>query len=239
MRLRIFAGPNGSGKSTLFKNFKKKYDPGLFVNADDMERELREAGTLDLSPFGIEITTKVLEAYKSKNSLFASALKLSPELRLTIAQNAIRLERGETNSYLAAFLAALLRHLVISARTPFSFETVMSHVSKLDEIREAKKVGYRCYLYFVCLESPEINEGRVASRVVHGGHSVPRDKIIERYSRALELLPQAIALCDRSFLFDNSGKNYVRFAEFEQGKLIQSLPDQIPRWARARMPGED
>ena len=36
-RLRIFCGPNGSGKSTLFNNFKKKYDPGYFINADDLK----------------------------------------------------------------------------------------------------------------------------------------------------------------------------------------------------------
>jgi predicted ABC-type ATPase len=38
VRLRVFAGPNGSGKSTLFNEFKKKYDPGYFINADDLER---------------------------------------------------------------------------------------------------------------------------------------------------------------------------------------------------------
>lgn len=37
-RLRVFAGPNGSGKSTLFEEFKKKYDPGFFINADELEK---------------------------------------------------------------------------------------------------------------------------------------------------------------------------------------------------------
>lgn len=37
-RMRIFAGPNGSGKSTLFSEFKKNYDPGYFVNADELEK---------------------------------------------------------------------------------------------------------------------------------------------------------------------------------------------------------
>jgi len=39
-RLRIFAGPNGSGKSTLFESLSKKYDVGVFVNADNIEKEL-------------------------------------------------------------------------------------------------------------------------------------------------------------------------------------------------------
>jgi predicted ABC-type ATPase len=33
-RLRVFAGPNGSGKSTLFEAFSKKYNTGVFINAD-------------------------------------------------------------------------------------------------------------------------------------------------------------------------------------------------------------
>ncbi len=37
-RIRIFAGPNGSGKSTLFSEFKKNYNPGYFVNADELEK---------------------------------------------------------------------------------------------------------------------------------------------------------------------------------------------------------
>lgn len=53
-RLRIFCGPNGSGKSTLFNNFKKKYDPGYFINADDLEKLLNEGGLIDLQPIGIK-----------------------------------------------------------------------------------------------------------------------------------------------------------------------------------------
>ena len=37
-RLRVFAGPNGSGKSTLFEEFKKHFDPGYFINADEFEK---------------------------------------------------------------------------------------------------------------------------------------------------------------------------------------------------------
>lgn len=33
----VLAGPNGAGKSTIYKNLSL---PGLFVNADDLAREL-------------------------------------------------------------------------------------------------------------------------------------------------------------------------------------------------------
>ena len=47
-RLRVFAGPNGSGKSTLFDEFKKKYDPGYFINADELEKQLNNSGLIYL-----------------------------------------------------------------------------------------------------------------------------------------------------------------------------------------------
>ncbi len=39
-RLRVFAGPNGSGKSTLFNEFKNNYNPGYFINPDELEKLL-------------------------------------------------------------------------------------------------------------------------------------------------------------------------------------------------------
>ena len=43
-RLRIFCGPNGSGKSTLFSKFKMHYNPGYFINADELEKHLNSSG---------------------------------------------------------------------------------------------------------------------------------------------------------------------------------------------------
>lgn len=47
----------------------------------------------------------------------------------------------------------------------FAFETVMSHKSKIKEIAAAKKKGYKIYLYFVCIDNPDINIERVKDRV--------------------------------------------------------------------------
>lgn len=51
-RLRVFAVPNGSGKSTI----KHILAPELiytYVHADDLEREAKEGGEIDLTPFAI------------------------------------------------------------------------------------------------------------------------------------------------------------------------------------------
>ena len=49
----------------------------------------------------------------------------------------------------------------------------MSHVSKVDEVSKIVNLGYDASLYFVCIDSPEVNISRVNNRVDKGGHEVP------------------------------------------------------------------
>lgn len=58
-RLRIFAGLNGSGKSTLFDSLSKKYNLGVFLNADLIEKELLTKGFLDLNEFNLNLTQTI------------------------------------------------------------------------------------------------------------------------------------------------------------------------------------
>lgn len=64
-RLRVFAGPNGSGKSTLQKDFSKLYPVGSFVNADLIERSMREKGYYALEELSLNLTQRDLEDFIS------------------------------------------------------------------------------------------------------------------------------------------------------------------------------
>lgn len=55
-RLRVFAGPNGSGKSILLDSFSKKYNTGVFLNADLKENALSTIGYIDLSEFNLNLS---------------------------------------------------------------------------------------------------------------------------------------------------------------------------------------
>ncbi len=120
-----------------------------------------------------------------------------------------------------------LRRAMLDERKSYSFETVMSHPSKIDEMLEAKSLGYEVVLYFVAVDDPSINVKRVAQRVARGGHDVPEDKIIARYQRTLELLPMAMQVANRSVIFDNSDldKGLMRLASARTDKrsLVLSL----------------
>lgn len=96
------------------------------------------------------------------------------------------------------------RNACIDARRSFSFETVMSHPSKLDILVRAKEAGFFVQLFFVGIDDPNTNVERVALRVAQGGHSVPEDKIRSRWKRTMEQLHEAVRSTDEAFIFDNS-----------------------------------
>ena len=103
-------------------------------------------------------------------------------------------------------------------------------------MREASANGYKVYLYFVLTETPSINMFRVAARKAKGGHDVPKDKIISRYQRSLNLLFEASQIAYQAFYFDNSedGKNFKMFAHFKKNgnkkKWDKLKKKDVPNW---------
>src|SRR5665647_419725 len=231
-RLRVFAGPNGSGKSTLFNEFKKNYNPGYFINADELEELLNNSGLIDLEPIGIKAISKDLKAFsktKEAKSLLAKANEEGHSINIEIKENFIVDKAKDTHSYEASFAAAFVRWLLYKNNISFSFETVMSHHFKITELKRAQKNGYKIYLYFVCTDDAEINVNRVANRVEKGGHAVNANKIRSRYGKTLKNLYDAIKVANRVYLFDNSGQTLELIAEIFDGAL-QLKVDNLPQW---------
>jgi len=91
-RIRVFAGPNGSGKTSLYSVISKTYTFGIFINADEIEKIIQTKGLIDLSEFGLNVTTKDLEIFNSLNdsqSLFDKAKQESYTIDITVAKNFI------------------------------------------------------------------------------------------------------------------------------------------------------
>ena len=234
-RLRVFAGPNGSGKSTLFEEFSKNYNAGYFINADYLEKILATKGLIDLESFGITASPDELENfYKKESSL--SLIQKSEEkgfkINLEIKENFIVSHSKNTNSYEGSLISSFIRDKLIEINQSFCFETVMSHSSKLIDIQEAKNLGYTTYLYFVCIDDPEVNISRVENRVKNGGHDVDKQTIKNRYSRTLTNLFPAIEICDKAYLFDNSGEKLIIIAEIYAAKslILHVNEDDFPNW---------
>lgn len=141
----------------------------------------------------------------------------------------------------AQSIADRQRDACIEAKRSFTFETVMSHPSKVDILARAKAAGFFVQLYFVGTDDPQTNVERVALRVAQGGHDVPGDRIVSRWHRTMSLLHSAIETSDRSFLFDNSNTEGFEAGPMPvlttnrdaHGRLnVNFKVDQPPPWLR-------
>ena len=101
-------------------------------------------------------------------------------------------------------ISEYIRLRLLEQSDRFTFETVLSDESKLEFMRMAKDAGFKVYLYYVALASPEMNVARVHSRVLQGGHDVPKRKIVQRYERTMSNLFEAMRIADNVYLFDNT-----------------------------------
>lgn len=120
------------------------------------------------------------------------------------------------------FLREIRRH--IDRRESFAFETTLSGKTYLRLIRNLLADGWRVCLVYLWLPSVEMAIERVAERIAHGGHDIPRDAIIRRYSRSLtNLLEYYAPLCCSTICLDNSGPTpEVIFVQDEGGRLVEN-----------------
>jgi predicted ABC-type ATPase len=176
-RVRMFAGPNGSGKTTV-KNELPTHLFKNYINPDDIEKSLRSAGSLDLNPFGLTITTQELrEFFAASEFLRANGLDGVSDI-IECRDGILTLNGSGIDSYFASVLSDFLRRKLLDSSKSFTFETVMSAPDKVELLSEARRRGYRTYLYFVATEDPAINVERVKNRVASGGHKVPESSSI-------------------------------------------------------------
>ena len=232
-RVRIFAGPNGSGKTTIINNLKNAIPFGVYVNADDIEKSLQDNGHLDFKDYNLSVnTTKLKKFFKSSGFSQAKLKDVNLWEFLSVKANKIHIgDKKIINSYLAADIAEFIRQSLLQANISFSYETVMSHESKLTFMAIAKQNGYKVYLYYIATEDPEININRVKIRIAQKGHKVNFKKVTDRYYRSLEFLKDAVKLTNRAYIFDNSGKVSKLIAEVTEGLKVEVIDEkEVPNW---------
>ncbi|MBI1333466.1 MAG: hypothetical protein GC165_11375 [Armatimonadetes bacterium] len=235
-RLRMIAGPNGSGKSTI----KKKLDDlkgslgdliVTFVNADEIQDQFRQFGILDFSQFGLSIDIDDLRDFMEQSTQLRRSETSVQALELSLEGDRLSIGKGEPNGYFAATIADFVRSRLLKEGKSFTCETVLSHRSKIDMLREARGLGYKTYLYFVGTDDVQINLARIKNRVLDGGHNVDSTKVTERYDRSMSLLYEAVQTSWRAYVFDNSQDqgDTSLVAEFENGKAVW-IESEVPDW---------
>ncbi|MEI6143755.1 MAG: hypothetical protein WCP85_31035 [Mariniphaga sp.] len=253
-RIRVFAGPNGSGKSSIIKSIittkvadGKTLDFGIYVNADDIAVSLNKSGC-NFDDFKVQATKEDILWIANYSGLINETFSLDRFTNcILVEDNHLKIDKDVAEEKddspverVAQIIADYLRKKLLKKGEKFSFETVFSHKSKVDIIREAEKEGYKVYLYFISTEHPDINVYRVKIvRVGKKGHDVDETKIRERYYRSMELMYEAAQHCYQAYFFDNSrqGEGHTMFAHFKINKDGIKLWDNmqqssIPVWFR-------
>ncbi|PSL49318.1 putative ABC-type ATPase [Chitinophaga niastensis] len=236
--MRIIGGPNGSGKSTLFTSLRQEINEitgkpirvGYFINADNLEKDLQEKRFLNFEDYQLSIVPNQWEAFLNKSSFFAKINMSLFKDAVSVKNNLLQLltPYDVPGGYIGALIADFLRNQLLLSGQTYSFETVMSHPSKLDEIKHAKTLGYKTYLYFIATTTPAINISRVKNRISKAGHAVPEKSIISRYPKSLDNLAGATALVDKAYFFDNS--NDLKMIATKEGEDLNILQEQLPQW---------
>ena len=136
---------------------------------------------------------------------------------------------------------ALLEQAIAGERD-YRFETTLGGRSIAQLLEKAARAGHRLHIWFCGLASPDLHIRRVRSRVSHGGHDIPEEKIRERWNRSRENLIRLLPLIDHLRVIDNSAEfdpaeghrpRPVLLLEIQRGKITAPADlSGAPDWAQ-------
>lgn len=111
----------------------------------------------------------------------------------------------------------------------FSIETTLATRSYINLVRNAHKRGYLVNVIYFWLNTPELAVDRVAERVRKGGHNIPRDVILRRYSKGLyNLFNLFMGEVDLWTIYDNS--DYTRERIAFGGRKVKLIVNNINKF---------
>ena len=136
---------------------------------------------------------------------------------------------------------ALLEQAIACGRD-YRFETTLGGRSIAQLLEKAARAGHRLHIWFCGLASADLHLKRVRSRVSHGGHDIPEEKIRERWNRSRENLIRLLPLIDHLRVIDNSAESDpaegqsprpVLLLEMQRGKITAPADlSGAPEWAQ-------
>ncbi|MEY3479893.1 MAG: hypothetical protein RIQ71_668 [Verrucomicrobiota bacterium] len=153
-----------------------------------------------------------------------------PDILLTLA-NAHAWQIGKS----------LLEQAITEGRD-YRFETTLGGRTIAQLLERAAQSSHRLHIWFCGLASADLHLRRVRSRVAHGGHDIPEEKIRERWNRSRENLVRLLPCIDHLRVYDNSteadpAEGYqprpVLLLEMKQGKITAPADlSGAPDWAQ-------
>jgi len=169
----------------------------------------------------IQDNTKTLVVFagcngSGKSTLIANLIKQNLLSYPYINADLIKNKNPTLNDFEAMEIAVNEVNECINKGKSFIYETVLSHISKVELLKEAKEKGFTIKFIYVATNNPDINIERVQKRVQQGGHDVPKDKIISRFYRSKENASKVLEFANQSYIFENS--NNINFIQWSNNR---------------------
>lgn len=142
-------------------------------------------------------------------------------------------------SFTAGRLMLQRLHELANSGASFAFESTLASRSFAPWIRGLTARGYRFHVAYVWVRSASLALRRVRNRVQAGGHDVPKDVVLRRYSRSLvNLIRLYLPLAHSWAIYDNSDHGPARLIAHRAEAapkmiLVQSAWARILRDAHA------
>jgi len=133
----------------------------------------------------------------------------------------------------AGRLSLAQQQTLLAERKSFGLEATFAGKREIILMQAAKQLGYKVNLVYIGIRSASVSCARVLARVSNGGHSVPFSDIHRRYPRSLENLKTGLALADRAYILDNSGKRRRLLLSIDKrGIKFAAQYDKLPEWSK-------
>jgi predicted ABC-type ATPase len=153
-----------------------------------------------------------------------AAKHLSRTLNIREFVNADEIARGlspfdpDSNSVVAGRMMLDRLDALVRGEDSFAFETTCASHRHPRFLKKCRTLGYQITLIFLWLPSADIAIGRVARRIAQGGHRIPDEVVVRRYSAGLRMMRHLyLPLADFAFIYDNSDDIGVLIAERQGG----------------------
>lgn len=96
----------------------------------------------------------------------------------------------------------------VSKGVSFTQETTLSGYKTESTAKAVKELGYRVRLFYVALDTATESLSRIENRVRRGGHDIPHDDVLRRFSGRWEAIAKVLPYCDEAEFYDNDNGLY-------------------------------
>ena len=163
-----------------------------------------------------------------KSSLTGILQEERKDLGVIIDVDKITTEMGVTAREGGMFAVKKIRECFEQGLS-FTQETTLAGVKTVQSCKRAKELGYYVRLFYVGLNSVRESLNRIENRVNKGGHDIPDEDVLRRFTTRWESVAKVLPFCDEANFYDNYN-GFIKVAGYRDQQLQIEKDRVCPKW---------